>query len=207
MRTSVLDQERHRPLPRGWVAFGLPRIRQHVVFSFPEGGFAGQSSAAEYNLAMVVDWRKKFYKRQEFIRADAAIGAGDVIRWWENRRLFFNLTIGISGLVTCVLLVVCALTAGSLVGESIGMPDGPLLGVFMIVPYALLANACCTAGWISELMVRTTRTANDAAAFAVRAFRAGITFSICVTLSPAVISWLVFAVAWMKGQKHGPPGE
>src|SRR5579875_1137121 len=109
---------------------------------------------------MVGRWRKDFYRRQEFIRADRAVGAGDVIRCRESRRLFFNLTVGISGLVTCVMLVTCALTADSLVGEPIGMSDGPLLGLFMIVPYALLANACYTAGWISELVLRTTRTAD-----------------------------------------------
>ena len=156
---------------------------------------------------MIGSWLKKFYERPDFIRMDTAIGAGDVIRWWESRRLFFNLIVGITGLVTCVLLVVCAFTADSLVGEPIGMSDGPLLGIFMIVPYALLANVCYTAGWISELIVKTTRTADNAAAFAVKAFRAGITFSIFVTLSPAAICWLVFAVALMKGQKHGPIGE
>ena len=156
---------------------------------------------------MIGSWLKKFYERPDFVRINPTVSAGDVIRWWESRRLFFNLIVGITGLVTCVLLVVCAFTADSLVGEPIGMSDGPLLGIFMIVPYALLANVCYTAGWISELLVRTARTADDAAALAVRAFRAGIAFSIFVTLSPAVICWLVFAVALMKGQKHGPPGE
>lgn len=156
---------------------------------------------------MVGSRLKNFYERPEFIRLDTAGGAGAVIRWWESRRLFFNVIVGITGLVTCVLLIVCALTADSLVGEPIGMTDGPLLGVFLIVPYALLANVCYTAGWISELLVRTARTADDAATLAVRAFRAGITFSIFVTLAPAAICWLVFAVALIKGQKHGPPGE
>lgn len=156
---------------------------------------------------MVGGWLKTFYERPEFIRADTAVSPGEVIRWWESRRMFFNLAIGITGLVTCGLLVVCAFTADALVGEPIGMSDGPLLGIFMIVPYALLANACYTAGWITELIVKTTRTANDTAAFAVRAFRAGITFSIFVTLSPAAICWLAFAVALIKGQKYGIPGE
>ncbi len=162
---------------------------------------------SQYNLAMVGSWLKRFYERPEFIRSQLAASTGDVIRWWESRRLFFNLVVGITGLLACVLMIVCAFTADSLVGEPIGMPDGPLLGVFLIVPYALLANVCYTAGWISELLVRTTRARGGAAAFAVRAFRAGITFSIFITLCPAAISWLVFAVALFKGQKHGPPGE
>jgi hypothetical protein len=32
-------------------------------------------------------------------------------------------------------------------------------------------------------------------------------FSILLTLCPAVICWIAFAVALLKGQKHGPPGE
>ena len=156
---------------------------------------------------MIGSWLKKFYERPDFIRMDTAIGAGDVIRWWESRRLFFNLVVGFTGLITCALLIVCAFTADSMVGEPIGMTDGPLLGIFMIVPFALLANVCYTAGWISELFIRTTRTAEDAAAFAVRAFRAGITFSIFITLCPAAVCWLVFAVALFKGQRHGPMGE
>jgi hypothetical protein len=149
----------------------------------------------------------KLYQRPVFERRQTAVQAGEVIRWWESRRLFFNLVVGATGLITCVLLIICAFTADSMVGEPIGMTDGPLLGVFMIVPYALLANVCYTAGWVSELLVRTTRTADDAAAFAVRAFRAGIAFSIFITLCPAAICWLVFAVALFKGQKHGPIGE
>ncbi len=156
---------------------------------------------------MVGNWLKEFYERPDFIRSQPAIAAGDVIRWWKRRRLFFNLVVGLTGLITCVLLIVCAFTADSMVGEPIGMTDGPLLGAFMIVPYALLANFCYTAGWIFELLVRTTRTAETAAEFAIRVFRAGITFSIFVTLCPAAICWLVFAVALMKGQKHGPLGE
>ena len=130
---------------------------------------------------MVGRWLEKFYDRPEFRRVDTAVGAGDVIRWWESRRLFFNLMVGISGLATCILLVVCAFTADSVVGEPIGMTDGPLLGIFMIVPFALLANACYTAGWITELLVRTTRTADKAAAFAVRVFRVA---SHCRSSSP-----------------------
>ncbi len=156
---------------------------------------------------MVGNRIRMLYKRPVFERSQTAVRAGEVIRWWESRRLFFNLVVGFTGLITCALLIVCAFTSDSMVGEPIGMTDGPLLGVFMIVPFALLANVCYTAGWISELLIRATRTADDAAAFAVKAFRAGITFSIFITLCPAAVCWLVFAVALFKGQKHGPIGE
>ena len=156
---------------------------------------------------MVGSLPKAFYKRPEFERTQPAISAGEVIRWWESRRLFFNLVVGCTGLLTCCLLIVCAFMADSLVGEPIGMTDGPLLGIFLIVPYALIANICYTGGWISELLVRMTGKAQSAAAFGLKAFRVGVSFSIFVTLCPAAICWLAFAVALLKGQKHGPVGE
>lgn len=156
---------------------------------------------------MIGTWLKRFYKRPDFERREPAADAGEVIRWWESRRVFFNLVVGCTGIFTCFLLIVCAFTADSFVGEPIGMTDGPLLGVFLIIPYALLANVFYTGGWISELLIRTTGKAQSAAVFGLRAFRAGVTFSIFITLCPAAICWLAFAVALLKGQKHGPVGE
>jgi hypothetical protein len=129
---------------------------------------------------------------------------GEVIRWWEGRRLFFNSVVGCTGVITCVLLIVCALTADSTVGEPIGMPDGPLLGVFGIVFYGILANVFYTGGWISELLLRAVTTTEKASALGLTAFRAGVYFSILLTLCPAVVCWIAFAVALLKGQKHGP---
>lgn len=79
---------------------------------------------------------------------------GEVIRWWEGRRFFFDSVVGFTGVTTCVLLIICAFTADSTVGEPIGMPDGPLLGFFAIVFYGILANLFYTCGWISELLRR-----------------------------------------------------
>ncbi len=109
---------------------------------------------SQIQFRMAGSWLKRFYERPDFIRIDTANAASDVIRWWESRRLFFNVIVGITGLLTCVSLVLCAFTADSLVGEPIGMTDGPLLGILMIVPYALLAKVCYTAGWISELLAQ-----------------------------------------------------
>jgi hypothetical protein len=156
---------------------------------------------------MANSWLRRFYERPDFARTEPVIGALEIIRWWESRRVFFNLVVGCTGLFTCFLLIVCAITADSFVGEPIGMTDGPLLGILLIIPYALLANVFDTGGWISELLFRASGRAQSAAAFGLKAFRAGITFSIIVTLSPAAFSWFVFAIALFKGQKHGPTGE
>jgi hypothetical protein len=123
---------------------------------------------------MAGSWLKRFYKRADFTRTQPTNGAREVIRWWESRRLFFNTVVGCTGLVTCFLLIICAFTADSFVGEPIGMPDGPLLGVFLIVPYALLANLFYTGGWVTELLILAGGKAQSAAAFGVKAFRIGV---------------------------------
>jgi len=41
----------------------------------------------------------------------------------------------------------------------------------------------------------------------LKAFRIGLAFSIFITLVPAIVCWIVFAVALLKGQKHGPIGD
>lgn len=77
-------------------------------------------------------------------------------------------------MTTCLLLVFCAVISGSMVGEPIGMPDGPLLGVFAIVFYAILANICYTGGWVTELLVRATGRADDAGKVSIKTFRFGV---------------------------------
>ena len=156
---------------------------------------------------MVRNWIHRFYERPEFSRLPPAVGTGHVIRWWEERRPFYNVVVGCTGVTTCFLLVLCAVISDSMVGELIGMPDGPLLGVFAIAFYAILANICYTGGWVTELLVRALGRADDAAKASVKTFRFGVTFSILLTLSPAVLCWFAFAAALIKGQKHGPLGE
>jgi hypothetical protein len=156
---------------------------------------------------MLPGFLKSFFNSPQFKREVLLDGPGEVIRWWESRRFFFNAVVGCAGIVTCILLVICAFTAESVVGEAIGMPDGPLLGVFGIFFYGILANVFYTGGWIFELASRTTMTANKSSAFGLKAFRAGVAFSVLITLCPAIICWLAFAIAFLHGQKHALPGE
>jgi hypothetical protein len=162
----------------------------------------------EYALQLPpVNDRFKSFRGSEFRRDQPLRSLGEVIRWWERRRFFFNCVVGCTGVITCVLLIICAFTADSTVGEPIGMPDGPLLGVFAIVFYGILANVFYTGGWISELLLGLVTTTKKASAFGVRVFRIGVYFAILVTFCPAVVCWSAFAIALLRGQKHGPPGE
>jgi hypothetical protein len=156
---------------------------------------------------MVSSLIKAFFEGPKFKREITLNRASEVIRWWESRRLFFNLVVGCTGILTCILCIACAVIAESFVGEAIGIPDGPLLGVFFILFYGILANVFYTGGWIVELTFRTSTTAKRSGEFALKAFRAGTAFSILLTLCPAVLCWLAFAIALFHGQKHGLPGE
>ena len=131
---------------------------------------------------------------------------GEVIRWWEDRRFFFNSIVGCTGVITCLLLIACAFTGESSVGEPWACRTGPLLGVFGIMFYGVLANVFYTGGGLSDLVMRAVTATEKASAFGLKAFRTGVFFSILLTLCPAAVCWIVFAVALWKGQKHGPPG-
>jgi hypothetical protein len=150
---------------------------------------------------------KRLYDGPAFKRATPAPNALAVIQWWESRRIFFNLAVGCTGLVACTLMIVCAFVSDSMVGETIGLPDGPLLGLFAIFLYGILANLFYTSGWICELLLRANASAEKSAAAGIQAFRAGVTFSVILTFSPAILCWIVFGMALAHGQTHGPPPE
>ena len=147
---------------------------------------------------------KTWFDSPRFKRDVSSAGAGEVVRWWESRRFFFNCVVGCVGILTCFLCLACAITSEPIVGEAMGLPDGPLLGVFGVLFYGLLANVFYTGGWICELFMRSVMAAEKSAAFGVKAFHIGLQFSIFLTLCPAVFCWLVFGLALLHGQRHGP---
>jgi hypothetical protein len=150
---------------------------------------------------------RKLHDRPIFKRETAATGADEVIRWWETRRVFFNTVVGFVGVLTCVSMIVCGFVSEPIVGEAIGLPDPVFLGIFGILFYGILANVFYTSGWIGELFIRTILTAERASSVGLQAFRAGMAFSVALTLSPAVLCWIAFGIALAHGQTHGPLPE
>ena len=53
---------------------------------------------------------------------------------------------------------------------------------------------------MSELLLRAGMTADKASALGRTAFSIGVNFSILLTLCPAAICWIAFAVALAKGK-------
>lgn len=147
------------------------------------------------------------FEGPRFERDQSRTRAGQVIYWWESRRLFFNLAVGCAGVITCILMILCAILAEPTVGEPIGLPDGPILGVFGIFFYGIVANVFYTGGWICELLLRTWTTAERSAVFGLKAFRFGLKLSMFITLCPAVLCWITFLILLLGGQRHTPTAE
>lgn len=132
--------------------------------------------------------------------------SGSVIEWWERRRPWFNVVVGCAGIITSVLMVLCGFLSEPLVGEAIGLPDPVFAGFFGVVAYAIAANICYTAGWVTELMISRSQK-RSATALGLKAFRYGLRFSVVVTFLPALLCWALFLYLLASGQKNSMPGS
>ena len=75
---------------------------------------------------------------------------GQVILWWELRRILYNavlLVIGVSSIAAMEIIMNDFLPKGEDAVE-------PLALVFGVVVYGFMANVCYTIGWITELLLR-----------------------------------------------------
>ena len=116
---------------------------------------------------------------------DQVMTSGQVIRWWELRRVLYN----------AVLLVIgAAAMFGTLWLIDKLNPDAdigtPMLGVFL---YALIANFCYTMGWIIELVARG-RDPVAARQLGQRMFQVGMVFSCVMTSLPFWFTCAYFVV-------------
>jgi hypothetical protein len=116
-----------------------------------------------------------------------------LVRWWESRRLTFNVVVGATGLVTMSVLVV-----GVFLPMGIPFTELPWRAV---IAYGVAANVCYSFGWIAESALerwlgRETYGAGPAL------FRHGLVFSTGLTLFPVVMAglfWLQKVVHWLGG--------
>ena len=105
-----------------------------------------------------------------------------LVRWWERRRLRYNLVVGATGVLTLMVVQLFSTLPP-------GLPAIPLLPGVLI--YGCLANLCYSAGWISELGMRMLWRDQAPPAGPVL-WRQGLLFSVGLTLMPAVLA----AAAW-----------
>jgi hypothetical protein len=117
-------------------------------------------------------------------RRSGSLPSRAVILWWEARRVPYNVIVGGVGLISSAIMVAVAFTCESLDGTPIGLPDPPAFAIVGVLLYGVLANACYTGGWITELIVAKVWSV-ETSRFGPIAFTLGTVFSVLLTLAPA----------------------
>jgi hypothetical protein len=131
----------------------------------------------------------KFIPKWLFEGVDGATRS-EILRWWESRRLYYNLYVGLVGIITWLLVLVAgsaAVRPGVDFEEPIAMIFGPFL-------YGLMANLCYSLGWGYDLLFFRGKAR-------VCLFKIGLYFSLILTALPglwAVIAWSVTVVTGKK---------
>lgn len=110
---------------------------------------------------------------------------GGILRWWESRRLPYNLVVGASGTLT--------LAAAAIVGSL--PPHAPGFRFFWmpVAVYAVMANLCYTFGSVVELVVNRL-WGRDLLPVGPTLWRMGLTFSVGLTLGLPLI---LITVSWV----------
>jgi hypothetical protein len=116
----------------------------------------------------------------------------DIVRWWERRRLHFNLYVGAIGVITWLLLLIAG---SSLVkpGEDFAEPFTMLFGPIL---YAIVANICYTAGWIVDTLAFRGRPR-------VGLYKNGVILSVVLTALPGAWALAAGLTTSIIGHKLG----
>ncbi len=135
---------------------------------------------------MILDLTRRLISTRLFRRDLEASNSSDVIRWWEMRRIPFNLIVGCTGLFTAALLLLMV----GIMERHLGDPDEPpasfFVAVFVAFVYGIAANLCFTLGWVAELLAKRLWPGR-LPVFGEVAFFMGTVFSVLLTLVPAVV--------------------
>ena len=118
-------------------------------------------------------------RRLLFRDSHAVETPSQVVKWWESRRLPYNIAVGTTGLVSLTAMAIATLVSR---GEFFAGP--PLLAV---IAYGVLANFLFTFGWVTELMLRPV-FGRQSGTVGATIFRYGLAFSVGITLLPAGLS-------------------
>jgi hypothetical protein len=120
---------------------------------------------------------------------DRAMSVGQVIFWWEIRRILFNLALLVIG-VTSIAGMEFIMDKVIPAGEDAIEPIALILGVLF---YGVMANVCYTFGWVVELLMRK-KDPLKARQQGQRFFKLGFAGSCLLTTLPfwfGCLQWLV----------------
>ncbi len=116
--------------------------------------------------------------------------AWSIIRWWEARRVPYNLIVGTVGLLSFVTFLALIGYCGQLpLGEDAFEPLG-----LIIAPIAI--NFCYTAGWVTEIALWHAQPSGRP--IGPRLLRFGLGFSLIVVMLPAML-WAITCAARAVG--------
>ena len=118
------------------------------------------------------------------------------IRWWELKRIVFNLALMVVGVVSCFVSLGVLMTVPSIRDADVG---SPFLAVFGVALYGIAANVFYTLGWIVELIVRRFDPIVARQSAKVM-FKVGLIGSSVLTTAPI---WLALAVLLITTFSHG----
>jgi hypothetical protein len=114
----------------------------------------------------------------------------DLVKWWEARRIRYNLILFLIGMMSIFLVVV----AGSYAVKP-GVDFEEPLGFILIPPiYGILANICYSFGPLVDWIKNNGQPSR-------RLFKAGLYFSMLLTALPGLWALFCAARALITGQK------
>ena len=114
-----------------------------------------------------------------------------IFRWWESRRLTFNVIVGATGMVTLAAMNLIALLP----------PLSVRLGVFWpgIILYGFFANLFYSLGFVTEAAMQRVWH-DETPRVGPALFRQGLVFSVGLTLFPIAlmsINWAFQVLRWV----------
>jgi hypothetical protein len=126
-----------------------------------------------------------------FIASEIPTRNLDIIRWWEIRRIPYNLIVGAVGFAS---IAVFEVVANSILppGED---AEEPLALLFGVIAYGVACNIAYTLGWIGEIYF--FQHAREAGlVFRNKAFLAGLILSCVVPTLPVGLWTILWAFGW-----------
>lgn len=112
---------------------------------------------------------------------------GGIVRWWEKRRLAYNVAVGTAGVFTIVVgHLFLALPPDGFVNTDFGWWPIPIV-------YGVLANVCYLLGPTIEILVEKIWR-GQVLPTGPALYRMGLTFALGLTLLPALVH-VIFWVA------------
>ncbi len=135
-------------------------------------------------------------KLRLFSRKETATSFWAILKWWELRRIPYNLIVGATGIMGALAMIGSGFIAESS-GAEIEFPDPPLFVFAFIFFYGLMANVFYSAGWITEVIARWIWK-ERVEAYGEVAFIYGTLFSVLLTALPPILYTLIFCMAWFS---------